>query len=246
MTRLARSLEIARVVGRYRLDELLPGAGAPPVLTPLLRANPWRLGARTRRAASACAWPSRTSDPCSSSSGRCCPRAATCSRGHRRRAGEAAGPRAALRQRRGRGALIEEALGDQRRCELFERFDREPMASASVAQVHSARTREGREVVVKVIRPASSHDRKGHGAPGHPRAASSSAGSATAAACAPWKSCATTATRSSTSSTSAARRPTPPSCGATSPAATSSTCRRCSGTTRAATSWSWSASAASR
>jgi len=37
--------------------------------------------------------------------------------------------------------------------ECFARFDREPMASASVAQVHSARLHNDMEVVVKVIRP---------------------------------------------------------------------------------------------
>ncbi len=37
--------------------------------------------------------------------------------------------------------------------QLFIRFDREPFAAASVAQVHGARTFTGREVVVKVLRP---------------------------------------------------------------------------------------------
>ncbi|KEQ18949.1 ubiquinone biosynthesis regulatory protein kinase UbiB [Endozoicomonas numazuensis] len=37
--------------------------------------------------------------------------------------------------------------------ELFDRFDHEPMASASIAQVHGARLHSGEEVVVKVIRP---------------------------------------------------------------------------------------------
>ncbi|MGI9281231.1 MAG: ubiquinone biosynthesis regulatory protein kinase UbiB [Endozoicomonas sp.] len=37
--------------------------------------------------------------------------------------------------------------------ELFDRFDHEPMASASIAQVHSARLHTGEEVVIKVIRP---------------------------------------------------------------------------------------------
>ena len=36
---------------------------------------------------------------------------------------------------------------------LFARFDTTPMASASVAQVHSAALHDGREVVVKVVRP---------------------------------------------------------------------------------------------
>jgi ubiquinone biosynthesis protein len=45
MTNLLRSLEIGRIAGRYRLDELLPEQARHPILTPLLRANPWRLAA---------------------------------------------------------------------------------------------------------------------------------------------------------------------------------------------------------
>ena len=49
-------------------------------------------------------------------------------------------------------ALVEAALG-QPLSALFARFDREPLASASVAQVHAAVLPDGREVVVKAIRP---------------------------------------------------------------------------------------------
>ena len=48
--------------------------------------------------------------------------------------------------------IIERNLG----CsvdEVFSEFDAEPMASASVAQVHAARLKTGEEVIVKVIRP---------------------------------------------------------------------------------------------
>ncbi len=37
--------------------------------------------------------------------------------------------------------------------EIFERFDRTPLAAASIAQVHAAKLRTGEEVVVKVQRP---------------------------------------------------------------------------------------------
>jgi ubiquinone biosynthesis protein len=48
--------------------------------------------------------------------------------------------------------LIEEQLG-AKTAEVFSRFDVEPLASASVAQVHSAQLKSGEEVVVKVVRP---------------------------------------------------------------------------------------------
>jgi ubiquinone biosynthesis protein len=49
-------------------------------------------------------------------------------------------------------AAIEKAFG-RPVAQLFIRFDAEPFAAASVAQVHGARTFTGREVVVKVLRP---------------------------------------------------------------------------------------------
>ncbi|TBU99254.1 ubiquinone biosynthesis regulatory protein kinase UbiB [Stutzerimonas kirkiae] len=49
-------------------------------------------------------------------------------------------------------ALIEQQLGAPV-GQLFARFEEQPLASASVAQVHAARLHSGEEVVVKVIRP---------------------------------------------------------------------------------------------
>ncbi len=49
-------------------------------------------------------------------------------------------------------ALIESALG-QPVAQLFRRFDTTPLAAASIAQVHVAELPDGREVIVKVLRP---------------------------------------------------------------------------------------------
>ncbi len=48
--------------------------------------------------------------------------------------------------------IIESQLGKPI-AELFARFDEAPLASASIAQVHTAQLHSGEEVVVKVIRP---------------------------------------------------------------------------------------------
>jgi ubiquinone biosynthesis protein len=49
-------------------------------------------------------------------------------------------------------ALIERAYG-RTLDQVFEQFDEQPLAAASIAQVHTARLRSGEEVVVKVLRP---------------------------------------------------------------------------------------------
>lgn len=49
-------------------------------------------------------------------------------------------------------ALIEAQIGLPLE-RVFSRFDQQPLASASIAQVHAARLKTGEEVVVKVIRP---------------------------------------------------------------------------------------------
>ena len=48
--------------------------------------------------------------------------------------------------------IVEESLGKPIDA-LFASFDTAPLASASLAQVHAARLEDGREVVVKVLRP---------------------------------------------------------------------------------------------
>ena len=47
---------------------------------------------------------------------------------------------------------VEQELGDKIE-KFFSRFDAEPVAAASIAQVHSAKTSEGNQVAVKILRP---------------------------------------------------------------------------------------------
>ena len=49
-------------------------------------------------------------------------------------------------------AIVESAYGESVDS-VFERFDKEPLAAASIAQVHTAKLKTGHEVIVKVLRP---------------------------------------------------------------------------------------------
>lgn len=49
-------------------------------------------------------------------------------------------------------SMIEKAFGKPVE-DLIEEFDEKPLASASIAQVHTARLKDGKKVVVKVLRP---------------------------------------------------------------------------------------------
>ncbi|MET0290298.1 MAG: AarF/UbiB family protein, partial [Pseudoxanthomonas sp.] len=53
--------------------------------------------------------------------------------------------------------IVEQALG-QPIDVAFASFDTTPLASASIAQVHAATLHDGRQVVVKVLRPTIEHD----------------------------------------------------------------------------------------
>jgi ubiquinone biosynthesis protein len=48
--------------------------------------------------------------------------------------------------------IVEQTLGKPV-LEVFQEFEETPLASASIAQVHAARLRDGSEVVIKVLRP---------------------------------------------------------------------------------------------
>ena len=151
MTRLARLLKIFIICNRYRLDEFLHFAPGP--LRWLFILSPWRLLPKPRQSRAA----------------------------RLRLALEALGPifikfgqvlstrcdllpediAEELQRLQDQvppfcGAeatqLIEQALG-QPVSELFAEFSSEPLASASVAQVHAATLHSGEEVVIKVIRP---------------------------------------------------------------------------------------------
>ncbi|HSP70981.1 MAG TPA: AarF/UbiB family protein [Gaiellaceae bacterium] len=55
-------------------------------------------------------------------------------------------------------AEIEPVIAEDVGLEVFARLDPTPIASASIAQVHEALLRDGREVVVKVRRPGIEHE----------------------------------------------------------------------------------------
>ncbi|MCY0965007.1 ubiquinone biosynthesis regulatory protein kinase UbiB [Parathalassolituus penaei] len=154
MSRLWRLWKILFVFSRYRLDDLLPLHHLPLSLRVLLWLAPWRLS----------------------------PVPARLTRGERLRlALEALGPIfikfgqilstrpdlipddivLELKRLQDRVppfpedqaiALIEAQLGKSVH-ELFDNFSSTPLASASIAQVHTARLPNGKDVVVKVVRP---------------------------------------------------------------------------------------------
>ncbi len=153
MSRLLRLGRILQVVGRHRLDELIDPDRVPRGLRLLLRLNPFRLSARAdagravrlRRALEELGPVFIKFGQTLSTRRDLLPVDIADELAHLQDRVPAFPP-AQSRQ------IIEAALGDAVEA-LFARFDAIPMASASVAQVHSAQLRDGREVVIKVLRP---------------------------------------------------------------------------------------------
>ena len=153
MPRIARLMRIVGVFSRHRLDTLADAAQLGGLPRTLLRAGPWRLlpvrednrGVRLRRALEELGpvfvkfgqmlstrrdlLPPDIADELEKLQDRVPP---------------FDGATAV--------ALVEGSLGAPI-SELFAEFEVEPMASASVAQVHAATLKSGEQVVVKVIRP---------------------------------------------------------------------------------------------
>lgn len=153
LSKLRRLFSIIWVVSRYRLDEFIPNSQLPPAIRILLLLAPWHV------------FPKPAMD-----------------RGERvRLALETLGPifikfgqilstrrdllpddmADSLKQLQdnvqpfsGEHArkLIEKGLNKQV-DQVFSRFSIEPLATASIAQVHAAQLHNGKEVIVKVIRP---------------------------------------------------------------------------------------------
>jgi ubiquinone biosynthesis protein len=153
MSRLARLLKISKTIGRYRLDELVDVDTLPRLPRLALKLSPWRLrpvpamtrGERIRRTLEELGPVFIKFGQMLSTRRDLLPE-------------DIADELAKLQDNvppfpeQQAIDIIEAALGkpiDQ----IFATFDRTPMASASVAQVHSATLADGKQVVVKVVRP---------------------------------------------------------------------------------------------
>jgi ubiquinone biosynthesis protein len=153
MSRAVRLARILRVIGRYRLDELVAAERLPVSARVALRLSPWRLmsspdlprGVRLRRALEELGPVFIKFGQMLSTRRDLLPE-------------DIADELARLQDdvppfpQELSIALIEQGLG-RPVTELFASFEATPMASASVAQVHAATLHDGDKVVVKVVRP---------------------------------------------------------------------------------------------
>ena len=154
LTALLRLFRILHIFTRYRLDQLLTDLPLPWLARLLLALGPWRLhpapkslarGERLRRACEDLGPVFIKFGQILSTRRDLLPDDIALELAHLQDRVPAFASSLA-RQR------IEQQLG-QPISQVFKRFDDQPLASASVAQVHSACLRNGTEVVVKVIRP---------------------------------------------------------------------------------------------
>jgi len=153
MSRISRLARILRIVGRYRLDDLIDSGRLSTLPRFALKLAPWRLhnppelarGVRLRRALEELGPVFIKFGQMLSTRRDLLPT-------------DIADELAKLQDdvppfpERQSIAIIETALGKPV-TELFASFEATPMASASVAQVHAATLHSGEQVVVKVIRP---------------------------------------------------------------------------------------------
>mgnify|MGYP001811618927 FL=1 len=153
MSRIARLARILRIIGRYRLDEFVDASRLPAAPRLALRLSPWRLhtapalprGVRLRRALEELGPVFIKFGQMLSTRRDLLPE-------------DIADELARLQDdvppfpQQQSVAIIEQALGKSV-TGLFATFEAQPMASASVAQVHAATLPGGEEVVVKVVRP---------------------------------------------------------------------------------------------
>jgi ubiquinone biosynthesis protein len=155
LTHLPRLLAIWTIIARYRLDTLLP---PPPGLRGTLllcccACTPhggWLAPVPNTRPD--CAKPLKNSAPCSSSWANCWQPVVTCCppifwmNWSSFKIKCLPSPHALAI------AIVEMELGAPLN-EKFSRFDEQPLAAASIAQVHTAALPDGQEVVVKILRP---------------------------------------------------------------------------------------------
>lgn len=153
MKRLLRTLKILRVFARYRLDTFLDGIHLPLYLRVIILLMPWRYlvpaqtarGERLRLALEALGPVFVKFGQMLSTRRDLLPDDVA---EELKKLQDQVPPFAGDEAQR----IIEKALG-RPVSELFSVFEVAPLASASVAQVHKATLLDGRDVVVKVIRP---------------------------------------------------------------------------------------------
>ncbi|KAA1189753.1 ubiquinone biosynthesis regulatory protein kinase UbiB [Pseudohalioglobus sediminis] len=153
MSRTLRLAKIYRTIGEYRLDELVDAAHLPALPRTLLRMSPWRLravpdmprGERLRKALEDLGPVFIKFGQMLSTRRDLLPEDIADQLARLQDDVPPFPPQQAIN-------IIERALGKPV-ADLFAQFETEPMASASVAQVHAATLHSGESVVVKVVRP---------------------------------------------------------------------------------------------